>query len=215
MDPSGHKSYPYEYFPNLFDDVPNPSTGPKPSDSTNLGKNIFEYVGIDVNTTGTGSHQKQHLIPQQVYVNSQFLQDIGFNIDSHWNGIFDKNMKMGSTTINDIFKANNVSKELTDRYVSDKTNHNGRHAKYNDAVEREVEKIQKKAEKLRDISYEQYVKYGQREIAILVEDLRTMNRDGINLYRCEDGKSNDPDEYYEEFQKKKQEAHEKNWHQKY
>ena len=70
-------------------------------------KRVTTHGIINTNIGGTGSHERQHLIPQQVYKKSQFLQDIGFNVDSHWNGIFDKNMNKGITTVNDIFKANN------------------------------------------------------------------------------------------------------------
>ena len=231
VDPSGHASYPYEYFPYMFDDIDVENGGKgrkKESDSTNLGKNIFQHVGINPNISGTGSHERQHLIPQQVYKKSQFLQDIGFNVDSHWNGIFDKNMNKGITTVNDIFKANNVSKELTDRYVSDKTHHGGGHILYNDAVEREVDNIQKYIKKYHEglisdgmstkKANRKALKEAQRQVYMLTEDLRTMNIDGIDLYKSHSSNSNkynDADEYYEEFKKKKQEAHEKNWHKKY
>ena len=231
VDPSGHKSYPYVYFPYMFDDIDVENGGKgrkKESDSTNLGKNIFEHVGIDPNIGGTGSHERQHLIPQQVYKKSQFLQDIGFNVDSHWNGIFDKNMNKGITTVNDIFKANNVSQRLTDRYVSDKTHHGGGHLLYNDAVEREVDNIQEYIKKYHEglisdgmstkKANRKALKEAQRQVYMLTEDLRTMNIDGIDLYKSHSSNSNkynDADEYYEEFKKRKQEAHEKNWHKKY
>ena len=54
----------------------------------------------------------------------------------------------------------------------------------------------------------------QMQIYKLTEDLRTMNINGINLYRCDDG-SDDAIKYYQEVKKKKQEAHTENWHKKY
>ena len=79
-DPSG-----YEYIDKLFDDVNRPN-----SSSKNLGKNINQHVGI-AGSHSTGSHQAQHLIPQEVYYNSTFLQNLGFNVDHHQNGIWDVN----------------------------------------------------------------------------------------------------------------------------
>lgn len=59
----------------------------------------------------------------------------------------------------------------------------------------------------------------QRQVRMLVEDLRTMNRDGIDLYRDKNGGTNQ-DLYNQEFEKKRKKAHKKNgdkpnWHHKY
>ena len=232
VDPSGHESYPYQYFPDMFDDldVENGQKGTlKKSDSTNLGKNMFEYLGIDLDPGKTGSHQKQHLIPQDVYKKSQLLKDMGFNIDSHHNGIFDKNKSLNSTLVNQIFKDNGVSNDLTKKYISEKTNHSGFHKRYNEAVQREVDSIedyiksyhQKCIDDGMDIKEANRKAFdeAQRQVGMLVEDLRTMNQDGIDLYRDKNG-GKDQNLYNQEFEQKRKKAHEKNgnkpnWHHKY
>ena len=231
VDLSGNdsKSYSYEYFPYMFDkiDAENGEKSKiKDSNSTNLGKNIFQRVGVDTNTTGTGSHQKQHLIPQQVYQKSKMLQDMGFNVDSHWNGIFDKNKNNTSTVVNDIFE--DVPDNLTKRYVSENTHHSGYHSLYNDAVQEEVDYIQDSIKKYhqelidsgKDIkrANKEALKRAQLSVYMLTEDLRTMNQNGIDLYSEHGSNSmnyNDFDEYYREFKKQKQKAHVQNWHNKY
>lgn len=154
---------------------------------------------------------------------------MGFNIDSHYNGIFDKNMSFNSKLINQIFKDYGVPKGLRKRYISEKTNHNGGHAAYNEAVQREVDSIedyiksyhQKCIDEGMDIkkANRDTLEEAQRQVSMLVEDLRTMNRDGIDLYRDKNG-GTDHNLYNQEFEKKRKKAHKKNgnkpnWHHKY
>lgn len=48
----------------------------------------------------------------------------------------------------------------------------------------------------------------QRQVSMLVEDLRTINQDGIDLYRDKNGGTNQ-NLYNQEFEKKRKKAHKK------
>lgn len=131
--------------------------------------------------------------PQDVYDHSSFLKNIGFNVDRLQNGIFDKNKNITSNSLNTIFKDNNVSKKMIDRYISEKTHHAGYHGYYNRAVTRSVKDIERRMHAYRQSEIakgtdlktvnELYIRKSRREIHALLEDLRTMNRDGIDLYK--------------------------------
>ena len=161
-DPSG-----YEYIDKLFDDVNRPN-----SSSKNLGKNINQHVGI-AGSHSTGSHQAQHLIPQEVYYNSTFLQNLGFNVDHHQNGIWDVNKNNNSTSLNDLFDDYNVPSNLTNTYVSENTHHNGYHSLYSDAVERQIKAIE-------DMGLCRSESRGK--VHELLQNLRIINQEGIDLY---------------------------------
>lgn len=161
-DPSG-----YEYIDKLFDDVNRPT-----SSSKNLGSNINQHVGI-TGTHATGSHQAQHLIPQNVYYESQFLQDIGFNLDHHQNGIWDINKNNNKTSINDLFDNFGVSENLTNTYVSDNTHHSGYHSLYLDAVANQIRAIENMG-----LSQSE----SRRMVHNLLQDLRILNQEGIDMY---------------------------------
>nr|WP_243167997.1 RHS repeat-associated core domain-containing protein [Anaerocolumna cellulosilytica] len=132
-DPSG-----YVYIDKLFTET---GTIPGKSSSKNLGQNINTHIGIPSNNR-TGSHQAQHLIPQEIYVKSSFLQDIGFNVDHHQNGIWDKNKNLNATQLNDLCSQYNVSSCMQKRYVSENTHHDGYHKLYSQAVNKEIKKIE-------------------------------------------------------------------------
>lgn len=174
--------YGYEQVEKLFDDV---GTVPGESSSKNLGKNINGHVGITGNHK-TGSHQAQHLIPQEVFENSAYLQSLGFNVDHHQNGIWDKNKNKNSTVLNELYKKNNVSSSMQERYISENTHHNGYHKLYSQAVNTEVNKIQADIEAMRktgNYSESQLKRIGRQKVNELVQSLRIMNQDGIDLYK--------------------------------
>ena len=66
---------------------------------------------------------------------------------------------------------------------------------------------------------ELYIRRSRQEIHALLEDLRTMNRDGIDLYKNHEKNKNkykNQKEYDKEFDKQKKKAEQKrNWHNKY
>ena len=163
------------------------------------------------------------LIPQEVYKDSAFLQSLGFQVDHHQNGIFDVNKNNTSTSVNKIFADNNISSKMTQRYISENTHHNGYHDLYNEAVARSVESVEKNI-----ASYTNYLekqgysteeissitkKEGRKQVHSLMEDLRVMNQDGIDLYYDHSSNSqkyNNSDEYMEMFENKRKIANEKN-----
>ena len=212
VDPSGYDSTPGTLFGEKGTEVGT-------SSSQNLGANILENVGIPSSGVSTGSHQAQHLIPQQVYRDSQFLQDIGFNVDHQQNGIYDVNRNNTSTCLNDLFIDNNVSDSMTNRYVSENTHHNGRHALYNNAVDPKVADIEYSMQDYKDsliaAGYSEpdatamWRSESRRQVHDLVETLRVMNQDGIDLYKSRFDNENqyiDQLEYDEYFNRKMEEA---------
>ena len=219
VDPSGHV-----YIDKLFD-----NTNHGNSSSQRLGENIFEHLGINKSTTNTGSHQKQHLIPKEVYNNSRFLQQLGYNVDHHQNGIFDRNFNNNTRSLNKVFLNNNISKKLIDKYVSEKTHHSGYHSLYNNAVERKVDEIEDGIAKLRKKKESEGYsgleldricdREARKRVNALRENLRTMNQDGIDLYY--EDKYKDQKQYDKKFDKQMREAARKNeqkrkkWHNKY
>lgn len=133
------------------------------------------------------------------------------------------NKNNNSNAVNDIFSNNNVSESLTNRYISDKTHHNGYHDLYNRAVKKAVNNIQKEMVTYRNdllkqgYSNDEINKMVKRESRkqthSLVEDLRVMNQDGIDLYYDHDSNSKkytNQKDYNMEFEQKMKEAHKKN-----
>ena len=151
----------------------------------------------------TGSHEAQHLIPQEVYNNSLFLQEIGFQVDHHQNGIMDKNMYVSNNSLNNLLdKTEGLNQNDIDKYVSDNTHHHGYHKLYSNAVSKQVDRIEEEmilyegelAEKLFGKNhvpndeelktlYKLTKKEGRKRISDLEKDLRTINKEGITMYK--------------------------------
>ncbi|WKB36042.1 T7SS effector LXG polymorphic toxin [Terrilactibacillus sp. S3-3] len=87
-------------------------------DSTKLGKNILEEMGVKRSTKWSG-YQAQHIIPAEM-AGHPVLQKIGMNLDDVSNGIFLR---------------------VPDDKVSSMSRHRGYHSVYNEVVKRELDKI--------------------------------------------------------------------------
>lgn len=112
------------------------------TNSTALGSNILADMGISSGSYSTNSHQTQHLILQEVYKNSPMLQDIGFNLGSSLNGIYDINTNKSTGSLNALLNSQSVSQDLIDFYVSNKTQQGGYHKLYSVAVQQQVNRIE-------------------------------------------------------------------------
>ncbi|MBU3157928.1 AHH domain-containing protein [Clostridium estertheticum] len=84
-------------------------------DSTKLGKNIMESMGLKRSTKWTG-HQAQHIIPAEV-ADNPILRKIGMNLDETTNGILLR---------------------TPDADLSAMSRHRGYHSVYNDVVKRQL-----------------------------------------------------------------------------
>ena len=84
-------------------------------DSTKLGKNIMESMGLKRSTKWTG-HQAQHIIPAEM-ADNPILQKIGMNLDDASNGILLR---------------------TPDADLSAMSRHRGYHSVYNDVVKRQL-----------------------------------------------------------------------------
>ncbi|MGL5150836.1 MAG: AHH domain-containing protein, partial [Clostridium sp.] len=83
--------------------------------STKLGKNIMESIGLKRSTKWTG-HQAQHIIPAEM-ADNPVLQKIGMNLDDASNGILLR---------------------TPDADLSAMSRHRGYHSVYNDVVKRQL-----------------------------------------------------------------------------
>lgn len=141
-------------------------------------------------------------------------------MDHQQNGIFDVNKNNSSTVVNDLFKK--VSAGLTNRYVSEKTHHNGRHDLYSNAVEVQIERIEskmmdKKTEWIKEgYSMEEidamWLRESRKQVHDFMETLRVMNQDGIDLYaetKGSDRRFDDQLEYDEYFNDEMEKARKK------
>ena len=84
-------------------------------DSTKLGKNMMESMGLKRSTKWTG-HQAQHIIPAEM-ADNPILQKIGMNLDDASNGILLR---------------------TPDADLSAMSRHRGYHSVYNDVVKRQL-----------------------------------------------------------------------------
>ena len=189
-DPSGYALV--EYIPNLFD-----SKIKSTSSSTELAYNILREMGLDSDTikkSKTGSHQAQHIIPQDVFKKSKFLKEIGFQVDNHNNGIWDINKDSDETSLYDLINKHNISSDKVERYVSDNTHHRGYHSLYSKEVKKQVKQIEKDMrqykKKLKESGNytkneikEMYINKSREEVESLTEDLRKLNKNGIDMYK--------------------------------
>lgn len=96
----------------LISGTPGVVTG---GDSTKLGKNIMESMGLKRSTKWTGN-QAQHIIPADM-ADNPILQKIGMNLDDATNGILLR---------------------TPDADLSAMSRHRGYHSVYNDVVERQL-----------------------------------------------------------------------------
>ena len=87
-------------------------------DSTKLGKNIMESMGLKRSTKWTG-HQAQHIIPAEM-ADNQIIQKIGMDLDDATNGI--------------LLRTPDVK-------VSAMSRHRGYHSVYNDVVRNQLNKM--------------------------------------------------------------------------
>ncbi len=90
----------------------------KGGDSTKLGKNIMESMGLKRSTKWTG-HQAQHIIPAEM-ADNPVLQKIGMNLDDATNGILLR---------------------TPDAELSAMSRHRGYHSVYNDVVRNQLNKM--------------------------------------------------------------------------
>ena len=87
-------------------------------DSTKLGKNIMESIGLKRSTKWTG-HQAQHIIPAEM-ADNPILQKIGMNLDDATNGILLR---------------------TPDAELSAMSRHRGYHSVYNNVVRNQLNKM--------------------------------------------------------------------------
>ena len=87
-------------------------------DSTKLGKNIMESMGLKRSTKWTG-HQAQHIIPAEM-ADNPILQKIGMNLDDATNGILLR---------------------TPDAELSAMSRHRGYHSVYNNVVRNQLNKM--------------------------------------------------------------------------
>ena len=194
VDPSGYAWENGTENPLFIDTPPRSTTY---TDSTALKNNMLAEMGVSQGSYSTDSHQAQHIIPQEVYKNSSFLQENGFNLGSCHNGIFDVNMNNSSTSSNTMLASNGVSGDMINRYVSENTNHSGYHKLYSNAVQQQVDSITKNMDSRRKqlalLGYkgaklDSIIKKESRTaISNLVDELRVMNQDGIDMYKKNKG----------------------------
>ncbi|MBU5471718.1 AHH domain-containing protein [Falcatimonas sp. MSJ-15] len=140
VDPSG-------YVWKNSNDNPLFKNNPSKSNSqTNFGaikNNMLADMGMNRGSYSTDSHQAQHLIPQEVYNNSQFLQNIDFNLGSCEKAIFDINANNNTNSLHTLLQQNNICPDAISKYVSDNTNHSGYHKLYSDEVQKQIDGIAK------------------------------------------------------------------------
>ena len=87
-------------------------------DSTALGKNMMESMGLKRSTKWSG-YQAQHVIPAEM-ANNPVIQKIGMNLDDASNGIFLRTPDQG---------------------ISPMSRHQGYHSVYNEVVERSLNRM--------------------------------------------------------------------------
>lgn len=218
LDPSGYDGVPTTLFPEN-----GPNNSPSHQNSTGLGKSIQNELSnngqIDLSDVNFGTHQGQHIIPQEVYKNNPMLKEIGFDLGGAGNGIYDYN---NAKTLRNQLADKGVSQDLIDMYVSDTTRHGGYHKPYSDEVQKQVSQIQARFDDEvnslvvnKNMKYEDAVKEVkttyQKEVAELVDNLRTMQQEGLDLYKSK--KSNisgneyaDQDAYHEYFEDQMEQA---------
>ncbi len=99
----------------LIPGTPGKVTG---GNSTKLGKNIMESMGLKRSTKWTG-YQAQHIIPSEM-ANNPVIQKIGMNLDDASNGIMLR---------------------IPDEGISPMSRHQGYHSVYNEVVEKSLKRM--------------------------------------------------------------------------
>ena len=193
-DPSGY----YTALGNLFTDSVIETKG----NSTDLKIAILKMItgDADISDATVGSHQAQHLIPNE-FRNNIAVSVSGYQVDHALNGILDINRNSSTPGALDNFLRNyNVSAENMEFYISNKTQHGWApgtsfyHGAYNEYVGSRLAQLDEKyqlslmleTKTLPEIR-EQLRLSGQLEmlqadITGLNNELRRANQEGIDLY---------------------------------
>ena len=193
-DPSGY----YTALGNLFTDSVIETKG----NSTDLKIAILKMItgDADISDATVGSHQAQHLIPNE-FRNNIAVSVSGYQVDHALNGILDINRNSSTPGALDNFLRNyNVSAENMEFYISNKTQHGWApgtsfyHGAYNEYVGSRLAQLDEKyqlslmleTKTLLEIR-EQLRLSGQLEmlqadITGLNNELRRANQEGIDLY---------------------------------
>ena len=193
-DPSGY----YTALGNLFTDSVIETKG----NSTDLKIAILKMItgDADISDATVGSHQAQHLIPNE-FRNNIAVSVSGYQVDHALNGILDINRNSSTPGALDNFLRNyNVSAENMEFYISNKTQHGWApgtsfyHGAYNEYVGARLAQLDEKyqlslmleTKTLPEIR-EQLRLSGQLEmlqadITGLNNELRRANQEGIDLY---------------------------------
>ena len=193
-DPSGY----YTALGNLFTDSVIETKG----NSTDLKIAILKMItgDADISDATVGSHQAQHLIPNE-FRNNIAVSVSGYQVDHALNGILDINRNSSTPGALDNFLRNyNVSAETMEFYISNKTQHGWApgtsfyHGAYNEYVGSRLAQLDEKyqlslmleTKTLLEIR-EQLRLLGQLEmlqadITGLNNELRRANQEGIDLY---------------------------------
>jgi len=211
-DPSG---YAVQYHDKLFQNNNLPMPTGK-SSSEKLAYNVLKHMGVDeskIRSARTGSHQAQHIIPQDVFDKSKFLQNVGFQVDHHQNGIWDINKDVNEKHLYDLLRDNQVSNSKMERYISDNTHHQGYHRLYSKEVSKKVKDIeiemneykkslQASGEHTADKIEKMYMKKSRQEVHKLTENIRTVNKNGVDIYANHWSNEQNWDKFKKDKQKK-------------
>ena len=193
-DPSGY----YTALGNLFTDSVIETKG----NSTDLKIAILKMItgDADISDATVGSHQAQHLIPNE-FRNNIAVSVSGYQVDHALNGILDINRNSSTPgTLDNFLRNYNVSAENMEFYISNKTQHGWApgtsfyHGAYNEYVGSRLAQLDEKyqlslmleTKTLPEIR-EQLRLSGQLEmlqadITGLNNELRRANQEGIDLY---------------------------------